>query len=141
VSAATAGVGVEPTLRLEGPVATVIDPVLLHDVTAVLREALTNVVKHARCSAVNVRVAVTAEEVTVEVTDDGPATRGHDGGPSGSTGSTGSTDRADRADRPLERRHRGLANLTSRARHRGGDCTLTTDERETVLTWTALLSP
>jgi signal transduction histidine kinase len=144
VSAATAGVGVEPTLRLEGPVATVIDPVLLHDVTAVLREALTNVVKHAGCSAVHVRVAVTAEEVTVEVTDDGPATRGDDGGPSGSTGSTdraGRADRADRADRPLERRHRGLANLTSRARHRGGDCTLTTDERETVLTWTALLSP
>ena len=123
---------------------------LLHDVTAVLREALTNVVKHARCSAVYVRVAVTAEAVTVEVTDDGPATRGRDRRPRrGSTGSTGSTDRrrptptdgAGRTTRPLERRHRGLANLTSRAHDRGGDCTLTTDERETVLTWTALLSP
>ena len=46
VRSSTAGLGFEPTLRLEGPVATVLDPPLLHDVTAVLRESLTNVVKH-----------------------------------------------------------------------------------------------
>ncbi|WP_196805943.1 GAF domain-containing protein [Terracoccus sp. 273MFTsu3.1] len=147
VAAATTGLGVEPALTLEGPVATVIDPVLLHDVTAVLREALTNVVKHARCSAVSVRVAVTAEAVTVEVIDDGPAPRGV--GPDGTrrdvTGTPGDRDATDaaagRTTRQPERRHRGLANLTKRARDRGGDCTLTTDERETVLRWTALLTP
>ena len=133
VAAATAGLGIEPTLRLEGPVATVIDPALLHDVTAVLREALTNVVKHTRCSAVAVRVVATADAVKVEVTDDGPAVRGD---------ADDSPDVPERPDgRPLERRHRGLDNLTSRARHRGGACTLATDERETVLTWTALLTP
>ena len=149
VAAATAGLGVEPTLSLEGPVATVIDPVLVHDVTAVLREALTNVVKHARCSAVSVRVAVTAEAVTVEVTDDGPAARGSgaDGTRRGSSGTPADRDATDATDgaggttRPPERRHRGLANLTKRAHDRGGDCTLTTDERETVLRWTALLTP
>lgn len=152
VAAATPGLGVEPTLSLDGPVATVIDPVLLHDVTAVLREALTNVVKHARCSAVSVRVAVTAEAVTVEVTDDGPATRGAgaDGTRRGSSGTPADRDATDAADatdgagrttRPPERRHRGLDNLTKRAHDRGGDCTMTTDERETVLRWTALLTP
>ncbi len=146
VAAATAGLGLEPTLSLEGPVATVIDPVLLHDVTAVLREGLTNVVKHARCSAVSVRVAATSEDVTVEVTDDGPATRaaGPDGTRRQGSGTPGVRDPADatgRTTHPLERRHRGVANLTTRARDRGGDCTLTTHERETVLRWTALLTP
>ena len=72
VTSSSAGLGFEPTLRLEGPVAAVLDPPLLHDVTAVLREALTNVVKHSECSNVDVHVAVTASSVTVEVTDDGP---------------------------------------------------------------------
>lgn len=138
VAAATAGLGLEPTLRLEGPVATVIDPVLLHEVTAVLREALTNVVKHARCSAVAVRVVVTADAVTVEVADDGPAVRGAH--PDGTDGPD-DLGRTDGAAHPPERRHRGLVNLTRRARDHGGDCTLTTDGKETVLRWTALLTP
>ena len=72
VRAAASGLGFEPVLRLEGPVATALDPALLHDVTAVLREALSNVVKHARATAVDVRVVVTVDAVTVEITDDGP---------------------------------------------------------------------
>ena len=156
VAAATAGLGLEPTLRLEGPVATVIDPVLLHEVTAVLREALTNVVKHAQCSAVAVRVAVTAEAVTVVVSDDGPAMRhaSREGtasprGPDKPGDPDDPDDPDDRNDagrpdgpaQPSERRHRGLANLTRRAQDRGGHCTLTTDGKETVLRWTALLTP
>jgi hypothetical protein len=35
--------------------------------------------------------------------------------------------------------HRGLANLASRADARGGHCSLRSDERTTVLTWTARL--
>ncbi|WP_147065982.1 sensor histidine kinase [Terrabacter aerolatus] len=127
VASATAGLDVEPTVRLEGPVATMVDPPLLHDVTAVLREGLTNVVKHARCAAVEVRVAVTSSCVTVEVIDDGA--------PASSVGAV-HHDRDTAPDRP----HRGLDNLTSRARSRGGDCTLTTDERGTVLAWTAPLT-
>lgn len=128
VSSSSAGLGFEPALRLEGPVAAVLDPPLLHDVTAVLREALTNVVKHSQCSNVDVHVAVTPASVTVQVTDDGPPPL-----PSSSTA--------------LGREHpdggsyrRGLANLASRARARKGECTLTADERGTVLTWIAPLT-
>jgi signal transduction histidine kinase len=128
VTSSSAGLGFEPTLRLEGPVAAVLDPALLHDVTAVLREALTNVVKHSECSSVDVHVAVTPSSVTVEVTDDGP--------PSALNSSAGS-----RREHPDDGSHgRGLANLASRARARRGECSLTTDERGTVLTWIAPLT-
>lgn len=155
VRSSTAGLGFEPALRLEGPVATVLDPALLHDVTAVLREGLTNVVKHSRCTRVDVHVAVTHACVTVEVTDDGSALA-----PSSWPGPENLADLNDPDDpddpdepddpddpdeptsgRPAPRAHgRGLDNLTSRARARHGDCTLTTDERGTVLTWTAPLT-
>ncbi|GAA2467258.1 two-component system sensor histidine kinase [Terrabacter carboxydivorans] len=140
VRSSTAGLGFEPALRLEGPVATVLDPALLHDVTAVLREGLTNVVKHSRCTKVDVHVTVTASCVTVEVTDDGSAMS-----PGTGRGAAGPED-ADHTDapgtgRPVRPTHgRGLDNLTSRARARHGECTLATDERGTVLTWTAPLT-
>ncbi|MGO4602815.1 GAF domain-containing sensor histidine kinase [Terrabacter sp. 2YAF2] len=118
VRSSTAALGFEPTLRLEGPVATVLDPPLLHDVTAVLRESLTNVVKHSNCSAVDVHVAVTPTVVRVEVIDDGSAPVQTSAPPGG-------------------RPHRGLDNLASRARARHGECTLTTGERGTVLSWSA----
>jgi len=118
VRSSTAALGFEPTLRLEGPVATVLDPPLLHDVTAVLRESLTNVVKHSNCSAVDVHVAVSPTVVRVEVIDDGSAPVQKSAPPDG-------------------RPHRGLDNLASRARARHGECTLTTDERGTVLSWSA----
>jgi signal transduction histidine kinase len=123
VRSSTAGLGFEPTLRLEGPVATVLDPPLLHDVTAVLRESLTNVVKHSNCSAVDVHVAVTPTAVSVEVTDDGSGASTPQSAPPGG------------------RPHRGLDNLASRARARHGECTLTTDERGTVLSWIASVGP
>ena len=130
VTSSTAGLGFEPALRLEGPVATVLDPALLHDVTAVLREGLTNVVKHSRCTHVDVHVTVTPASVTVEVIDDGPpftlpATASPTGEATGdATGGSGAGHR------------HGLENLACRARARHGECTLTTDERGTVLTWT-----
>ncbi|WP_343991557.1 sensor histidine kinase [Terrabacter terrae] len=125
MASASAGLGFEPALRLDGPVATALEPALLHDVTAVLREAVTNVVKHSRCSAVDVRVAVSEHYVTVEVSDDGPLANG------GSVDVPG---------RPRRRHESGLANLARRARARHGDCILTTNERVTVLTWTARLT-
>jgi len=125
MASASAGLGFEPALRLDGPVATALEPALLHDVTAVLREALTNVVKHSHCSAVDVRVAVSDDYVTVQVSDDGPLANG------GSVDAPG---------RPRRRHESGLANLARRARARHGDCILTTNERVTVLTWTARLT-
>jgi signal transduction histidine kinase len=124
VTAAAAPLGFEPVVRFQGPVASVLDAGLLHDVTAVLREALTNVVKHSRACAVDVRVAVSGPMLSVEVTDDGPG-----GGAPPTSDQTG----------PSGPRHRGLANLASRADARGGHCSLRSDERTTVLTWTARL--
>ncbi|MEW1955472.1 GAF domain-containing protein [Terrabacter sp. NPDC080008] len=124
VASASAALGFEPALRLEGPVATALEPGLLHDVTAVLREALTNVVKHSVASAVDIRVTVSADVVTVQVSDDGPL----------ATGVTGAG-----LEQPARGPESGLSNLASRARARHGDCALTTNERVTVLTWTARL--
>jgi signal transduction histidine kinase len=120
VAAAAAPLGFEPALRLDGPVSSVLDAGLLHDVTAVLREALTNVVKHASARAVDVRVSVAGPVLSVEVTDDGPCS----GGTSSAVQAAGG---------------RGLANLSSRAEARGGRCVLQSEERTTVLTWTARL--
>lgn len=135
VAATSAPLGFEPALRLDGPVASVLDASLLHDVTAVLREALTNVVRHAGAHAVDVRVSVTGPTFCVEVTDDGPCglvVAAIDG-----------AEMADSAESATlvtpEPGHRGLANLASRAEARGGHCSLRSDERTTVLTWTARL--
>ena len=140
VAAAVAPLGFEPVVRLDGPVSSVLDGALLHDVTAVLREALTNVVKHAGASAVDVRIAVTGPLVTVEVADNGPAASGSagpdvEGGPADGGPAEAPVDQQ----APTEPRHRGLTNLASRAGARGGHCSLDSDERTTVLTWTARL--
>ncbi|GAB2754792.1 GAF domain-containing sensor histidine kinase [Terrabacter koreensis] len=151
VSAAAAPLGFEPSLRLDGPVSSVLEASLLHDVTAVLREALTNVVKHAGAQAVDVRVAVADGALSVEVTDDGPCGRTAARGerpmgerpmgerPMGSDVTRRPGEDLTAVGEPAPPRHRGLANLTSRAVARGGTCSLLSDERTTVLTWTARL--
>ena len=84
-----------PDLSFSGPLDTVTDAGLLTDVEAVLRESLSNVVKHARARQVQVRVDTDDGQLSVSVTDDG-------------TGLTGA------------RRHSGLTNLRHRAEQRGG---------------------
>ncbi|WP_345507276.1 sensor histidine kinase [Terrabacter aeriphilus] len=150
VGAASSGLGFEPTLHLEGPVATVVDPDLLHDVTAVLREALTNVVKHARATGVTVTVAASAETVTVEVTDtthlpDADADTDDDrtGVPTDDpTGDRpeGAGDGPARAYDPRDRGGHGLRNLRVRARARGGESSLRSHARGRTLTWTVPLT-
>ena len=135
VSAAAAPLGIEPSLRLDGPVASVLDAGLLHDVTAVLREALTNVVKHAGAETVDVLVSVAGPALSVVVTDDGPCRAA---GPGGQEVAQTAEDPSSGQATQLPG-HRGLANLASRAEARGGHCTLLSDERTTVLTWTARL--
>ncbi len=89
------------------------------DVVAVVREGLANAARHARATAVSVRVELSGEgpdtEVTVEVEDDG-------------------------AGLPPERdRRSGTDNLAARARRHGGTFTLgtTSEGRGTLLTWKA----
>lgn len=86
-------------LELEGGLDG-LDPGLLADLQAVLREGITNAARHARATTVTVRVVVSAATLVCEVVDDG-------GGPS-----TGVT--------PTTAGGLGLANLESRAVERGG---------------------
>ncbi|MBF6234892.1 GAF domain-containing protein [Nocardia farcinica] len=65
----TADRGLRTTVRIAGPV-TVLSPMLAENVEAVLREAVSNVVRHAEANSIWVELRI-AEEVTVEVRDDG----------------------------------------------------------------------
>jgi signal transduction histidine kinase len=86
---------VRPVVELVGPLDTVSDDLIVADVEAVLRESLTNVVKHAQAAHVLVRVQADSQRLDVTVIDNG-------------IGSGGSTHRS------------GLANLDRRAERHGG---------------------
>jgi signal transduction histidine kinase len=83
---------------ITGPL-TVVSGLLLEDLEAVVREAVSNVVRHSGARALSVTVAV-GDEVVVDIGDDGIGVP------------------ADLA------RRSGLANLATRARDRGGDFTI-----------------
>ena len=107
---------VRPTTRFVGPLDTLVAPLLVTDVEAVLREALTNVARHADAGVVEVVVEVVHGELAVTVLDDG-------------VGLTPSTP------------HSGLANLRTRAEQRGGRLALQNRaEGGLRLRWTAPLS-
>lgn len=60
-----------PRVTFLGPVDLMADATLTDDVTAVVTEALANVVRHAKASKITVVISAAAGDVTVEVTDDG----------------------------------------------------------------------
>ncbi|QBS46578.1 histidine kinase [Nocardia sp. CS682] len=110
----TADTGLRTTVRLAGPV-TVLAPPLSDDVEAVLREAVSNVVRHASATTVAVELKI-RDDVTIEVTDDGT------GVPADST------------------RRSGLANLAARAEQAGGTFSIDNNPGGgTVLRWSAPL--
>lgn len=74
VDAAAASLGFRPELILDGPVDSAVPDEIRPDAVAVLREALSNVVRHARASKVRVRVRVGDGRLWLTVVDDG---RGH----------------------------------------------------------------
>lgn len=115
--------GFAPRLVVEGPVETVVDVALLHDLEAVLREGLTNVAKHANATIATAHVVVTATEVTVEVADDG----------------AGILDASGAFASVATLRRSGLANLEARAAARGGTSDLVLGAG-TTLRWTVPLS-
>ncbi|SFR12112.1 Histidine kinase-, DNA gyrase B-, and HSP90-like ATPase [Lentzea waywayandensis] len=98
--------GFEPDVSLEGPLDTVVPDQVRPDLLATLREALTNVVRHARAKHVAVAVSVdrTVTSVELMVKDDGSGLPLADdsGGASHHAG--------------------GLANMAARARRHHGDC-------------------
>jgi signal transduction histidine kinase len=102
--------GFTPHLTTEGPVDTVIGDEVRAHLLAVLREALTNVARHAGASAVEVQVAAGAD-VVLMVTDDGVGYH------------------------PGERRS-GVRNMAERAESLGGSCTVSArDGAGTQVVW------
>ncbi|NSC20827.1 GAF domain-containing protein [Streptomyces albus subsp. chlorinus] len=99
VSDAADRLGFLPALRMEGPVDTTVPAEAAEHVRAVLGEALSNIVRHARARRVDVALSV-GETITLSVTDDGVGV----------------------GDRP---RTGGLANMRSRAELLGGTLTVT----------------
>ncbi|MDQ2826267.1 MAG: histidine kinase, partial [Actinomycetota bacterium] len=120
VSEATASLGFRPTLRLEGPVDHGVDDAIGAQLLAVLREALSNVVRHAGASVVTVTVEVSGAELITTVTDDG-AGAGAGRRPGGN----------------------GLASLHHRAEALGGTLRLEAgaNGRGTTVRWRVPLSP
>jgi signal transduction histidine kinase len=58
------------TMRIEGAVDTLVPPSLAKQAEAVVREALSNAVRHSGCSAISVSVSA-SKELTIDVTDNG----------------------------------------------------------------------
>ena len=87
--------GLQPRVTFAGPVDLAAPDASVDDLIAALREALTNVARHANASCVDVAVEATTDSLVLEVTDDG----------------VGITDGS---------RWSGLANLRARAEHHGG---------------------
>jgi signal transduction histidine kinase len=106
----TAGATLRPTVRMSGAVDSLLTGDLAADVEAVVREGVSNAVRHAQAGAVTVTLDV-ADDVVVEVVDNGVGI---------DTGAPRS----------------GLRNLEERARRRGGDVTAEpAPDRGTRLRW------
>ncbi|MDI9914468.1 GAF domain-containing sensor histidine kinase [Rhodococcus sp. IEGM 1379] len=113
IAAVTADTDLKVTLQVKGPL-SVVDSQMGDHVEAVLREALSNVVRHAEASAVTVTVDV-QDDLTLTVADDGVGI-------------------------PLGIRRRGLNNLADRASELGGTFELrTTAGTGTTLAWSVPL--
>ena len=111
VGAEAPALGFDPAVRFAGPLDTLPEGVA-DDLVAVLREALSNIARHARARTAEVELIAGTERITLDVHDDGIGL-----GPTA--------------------RRSGLANLRRRAEQHGG--TLTLGPRRptgTCLTWT-----
>jgi signal transduction histidine kinase len=109
--------GFTPTLRLDGPLDTVVEDGLASEVEAVLRESLTNVAKHARATRALVGLETDGRLLCVTVSDDGVGLSG-------------------------VARRSGLDNLRRRAEHQGGYLELERGAEDgLLLRWTVPLGP
>jgi signal transduction histidine kinase len=96
VAAGSSALGFEPTVRFDGPIDSTVSDGVREHVVAALREALSNVARHAEATQVRVSLSVESGEVVLIVTDNGLGL-------------------------PEEQRRRsGLANLAGRAEGSGG---------------------
>jgi signal transduction histidine kinase len=63
--------GFSPEVRFAGPVDTLVPEQTANELVAVVREALTNVGRHAKATRVELDVTVTAAQLSIAVADDG----------------------------------------------------------------------
>jgi signal transduction histidine kinase len=104
--------GFEPRVLVDGPVDTAVPDSIRPHLLATVREALSNVARHAKASTVDIELTAAHDELTLRVTDDGI-------GPP----------------EPIERGS-GLANMARRAEQLGGTFALRRgDSGGAVLTW------
>jgi len=110
--------GFEPRVHLEGPLDAATDSATRDELLKTMREALSNVAKHAAASSVDVRLSASAGTITLRVADNGVgiapgAVRGH-----------------------------GLDNMEARAEALGGVCEFTgRPGGGTVVSWRVPSSP
>lgn len=110
--------GFAPTFVWDGPVDTTAVGPVVDDTLAALREALSNVARHAAAHTVEVRLVAEEHALVLTVTDDGVGSPDH--GPTAG---------------------RGLSNLAERARRHDGEFSLrSVDPHGSVLTWRARTS-
>lgn len=103
--------GFEPAVRFDGPVDSAMPARVVPQLIAVLREALSNVARHAAASSAWVELGVTGSAVRLAVRDDGIGL-------------------------PADRAESGLANLSQRADELGGWMdTRQVDPHGTELVW------
>lgn len=106
--------GFAPRVQFGGPVDTVADHDAADQLLAVLRESLSNTIRHARATAVDITVAAEGSELALRVADDGI------GPVPGATSASGF----------------GLRNMQARALALGGTCRVGGNEpRGTVVEW------
>ena len=111
VEAAAAALGFRPTMDVSGPVDSAVPDDVVPELLAVLREALSNVARHAGARAARVSVRAAGGEVVIQIEDDG-------------VGTDPATARG------------GLVNMAERARDLGGTCTVEpAPGGGTVVTW------
>jgi PAS domain S-box-containing protein len=114
VADASAHLGFTPRLAFDGPVDTMVPEEVIVQLLPVVREALSNVVRHAQAGAVDVVVSLVGGDLVLTVGDDGI-------GPAGG-----------------RRSGNGLRNMASRADQLDGRFTMEPrDPRGTVVEWRA----
>jgi signal transduction histidine kinase len=106
--------GFEPEVRFSGPVDRYVREADATELLSVLREALSNVARHAEARRVEVQLAVENQMLELVVIDDGVGISGGDTRHGG----------------------RGLDNMTERAERLGGSCVISTNPRGgTSVSW------
>ncbi|WP_329100821.1 GAF domain-containing protein [Micromonospora sp. NBC_01699] len=115
VDAAAESLGFRPALEIAGPVDSAVPDAVRPDLLAVLREALSNTVRHARAARVTVLVRVDRGRLTLTVEDDGIGTG-------------------------LDAARGGLVNMSERAVGRGGEFAVSAAApRGTLVRWSVPL--